>query len=602
MSVFRVVSSLRLTRRSHPAACSETYQYYDLPFCPPEGGAERKREDLGEARCVRLQEARCCPAHARPLPLSLQVLEGDRLMSTPYELPFRQDKGHTALCTKVLAESDLRKFRTAVSDDYYFQFFYDDLPLWGFIGKVEKVLGGGSSKLQLRYFLFTHVHFDVAFNGDSVIEINVSTDPLRTVDITAGAPGAGEAVTFSYSVAWKPTGVPFSKRMEKYSRYSFLPQHLEIHWFSIINSCVTVLLLTGFLATILLRVLKNDFVRFNRDDAGFLDGGGGGAGDEGEETGWKYIHADVFRFPPFPSLFAAVIGTGTQLLVLTFCVFALALLGTFYPYSRGNLLAALVVLFCLTAGVAGYVSADLYRQLGGDRWVRNVLLTAALFCGPALVLFAFLNSVAIAYRSTAALPFGTIVIIILMWSLLTFPLTVLGGIAGRNRGGEFYSPVRTSKYPREVPPLQWYRATLPQMAMAGFLPFSAIYIELYYVFASVWGHKVYTIYSILFIVFLILLVVTAFITISLTYFQLAVEDHRWWWRAVLCGGSTGFFIFGYSLYYFHLRSDMRGFMQTSFFFGYMGLICYGFALMLGAVGWRASLMFVRHIYRSIKCE
>ena len=48
-----------------------------------------------------------------------------------------------------------------------------------------------------------------------------------------------------------------------------------------------------------------------------------------------------------------------------------------------------------------------------------------------------------------------------------------------------------------------------------------------YIFASVWGHKVYTIYSILFIVFIILIIVTAFITIALTYFQLAVEDHRW---------------------------------------------------------------------------
>ena len=51
--------------------------------------------------------------------------------------------------------------------------------------------------------------------------------------------------------------------------------------------------------------------------------------------------------------------------------------------------------------------------------------------------------------------------------------------------------------------------------------------------------QVYTIYSILFIVFLILLIVTAFITIALTYFQLAVEDHRWWWRSFMCGGSTG---------------------------------------------------------------
>jgi hypothetical protein len=41
---------------------------------------------------------------------------------------------------------------------------------------------------------------------------------------------------------------------------------LQIHWFSIINSCVTVLLLTGFLATILMRVLKNDFIKYTRDD------------------------------------------------------------------------------------------------------------------------------------------------------------------------------------------------------------------------------------------------------------------------------------------------------------------------------------------------
>ena len=52
--------------------------------------------------------------------------------------------------------------------------------------------------------------------------------------------------------------------------------------------------------------------------------------------------------------------------------------------------------------------------------------------------------------------------------------------------------MRTTKYPREVPPLPWYRRALPQMLMAGFLPFSAIYIELYYIFASVWGHKART--------------------------------------------------------------------------------------------------------------
>ena len=61
-----------------------------------------------------------------------------------------------------------------------------------------------------------------------------------------------------------------------------------------------------------------------------------------------------------------------------------------------------------------------------------MVLTVALFCGPMLITFSVLNTVAIVYRTTAALPFGTICIIIVIWALVTFPLTVLGGIAGKN--------------------------------------------------------------------------------------------------------------------------------------------------------------------------
>ena len=61
---------------------------------------------------------------------------------------------------------------------------------------------------------------------------------------------------------------------------------------------------------------------------------------------------------------------------------------------------------------------------------------------------------------------------------------------GKNNRADFSAPCRTNKYPREIPELPWYRLAVPQMVMAGFLPFSAIYIELYYIFASVWGHKV----------------------------------------------------------------------------------------------------------------
>ncbi|KAJ4958471.1 hypothetical protein NE237_025582 [Protea cynaroides] len=542
---------------------SETYRFYDLPFCAPDN-VKDKKEDLGE------------------------VLNGDRLVDSPYELTFRVDKQSETLCRKKLSKEEVAQLRTAVLKDYYFQMYYDDLPFWGFLGKVERE--NKMDQSEYKYLLFKHIHFEVLYNNDRVIEINVQTDPNLAVDITEDKE---VEVEFSYSVEWKETDIPFEKRMEKYSKSSSMPQHLEIHWFSIINSCVTVLLLTGFLATILMRVLKNDFIKYSHDEESL---------DDQEETGWKYIHGDVFRFPKYKSLFSAVLGSGTQLLALAFFIFLLALVGVFYPYNRGAFFTALVVIYALTSGIAGYTATSFYLQLEGSNWVRNLLLTGCLFCGPLFLTFCFLNTVAIVYSATAALPFGTILVIVLIWTLVTSPLLVLGGIAGKNSKTEFQAPCRTTKYPREIPQLPWYRGTIPQMAMAGFLPFSAIYIELYYIFASVWGHKIYTIYSILFIVFIILIIVTAFITVALTYFQLAVEDHQWWWRSVLCGGSTGVFIFGYCLYYYYGRSDMSGFMQTSFFFGYMACICYGFFLMLGTVGFRASLLFVRHIYRSIKCE
>ena len=56
-----------------------------------------------------------------------------------------------------------------------------------------------------------------------------------------------------------------------------------------------------------MRVLKNDFIKYTREDD---------PGDEAEETGWKYIHGDVFRFPANKSLFASFVGTGSQLFTM----------------------------------------------------------------------------------------------------------------------------------------------------------------------------------------------------------------------------------------------------------------------------------------------
>lgn len=83
-----------------------------------------------------------------------------------------------------------------------------------------------------------------------------------------------------------------------------------------------------------MRVLKNDFIKFTKDDE---------IGEEQEESGWKYLHGDVFRFPRPLSLFCAMMGTGTQFLVIAIFIFCLAAFNIFYPYNRGALQTATVV-------------------------------------------------------------------------------------------------------------------------------------------------------------------------------------------------------------------------------------------------------------------
>lgn len=185
-----------------------------------------------------------------------EVLNGDRLVTAPYKLEFLGEKNSQVACRKRLSREDVAQFRDVISKDYYFQMYYDDLPIWGFLGKVVK--DGKSDPSEYKYYLFNHLQFEIFYNKDRVIEIIVRTDQSFLVDLTEDKE---VEVDFTYTVRWKETEIPFEKRMEKYSLASSTPHHLEIHWFSIINSCVTVLLLTGFLATILMRVLKNDFVK-----------------------------------------------------------------------------------------------------------------------------------------------------------------------------------------------------------------------------------------------------------------------------------------------------------------------------------------------------
>jgi transmembrane 9 superfamily member 3 len=48
--------------------------------------------------------------------------------------------------------------------------------------------------------------------------------------------------------------------------------------------------------------------------------------------------------------------------------------------------------------------------------------------------------------------------------------------------------------------------------------------------------------------------------------------------------------------------QMTGFFQTCFYFGYTLMFCLALGIMCGAIGFLGSAVFVRRIYRNIKCD
>ncbi|CAG0907001.1 unnamed protein product [Cyprideis torosa] len=204
---------------------------------------------------------------------------------------------------------------------------------------------------------------------ESADNLNCGGDrPLLTFGPKTLPPGS--QIIYTYSVNFvKDNSIKWSSRWDHILEANY-PQS-NIQWFSIFNSLIIVLFLSGMVAMILLRTLHKDILRYNQD-----------SGEEAaEEFGWKLVHGDVFRPPRKTLLLSVLVGSGTQVLIMAAVTLVFACLGFLSPANRGSLMTCALVLYVCLGTSAGYVSARLYKSLGGERWKTNVLLTAMLCPG-----------------------------------------------------------------------------------------------------------------------------------------------------------------------------------------------------------------------------
>lgn len=127
----------------------ETYEYYNLPFCQPLHVIETS-EGLGEA------------------------LSGFELKGSIYPINFRdnvEDKEVCRFCSlnssfiltyltiSVNTDEDVYdRFSEAIQSQYWFEFFFDDLPLWGLVGVIQ----------DDKKYLYLHYQFTIEYNDNQV--------------------------------------------------------------------------------------------------------------------------------------------------------------------------------------------------------------------------------------------------------------------------------------------------------------------------------------------------------------------------------------------------------------------------------------------------
>uniref|UniRef100_UPI00398E80D4 transmembrane 9 superfamily member 2 n=1 Tax=Pristiophorus japonicus TaxID=55135 RepID=UPI00398E80D4 len=564
-----------------------------------------------------------------------QVLFGERIEPSPYKFHFKKQEVCTHVCTKEYnigkdaEKSKLAFLKNGMHLNYQHHWIIDNMPVtWcydvedgqkfcnpGFPVGCYITKGGrpkdacvinSSFNEKDTFYIFNHVDITIYFHseveeaGARLVAAKLEPKSFKHTHIDkpdcSGPPmdipnEFKEKLNIAYTYS-----VKFVKSQIKWaSRWDYILEsmhHTNIQWFSIMNSLVIVLFLSGMVAMIMLRTLHKDIARYNQMDS---------TEEAQEEFGWKLVHGDVFRPPRKGMILSVFLGSGAQIFIMIFVTLFFACLGFLSPANRGSLMTCSVVLWVLLGTPAGYVAARFYKSFGGEKWKTNVLLTSIMCPGIVFADFFLMNLILWGEGSSAAIPFGTLVAVLALWFGISVPLTFIGAYFGFKKHA-IEHPVRINQIPRQIPDQSFYTKSLPGIVMGGILPFGCIFIQLFFILNSIWSHQMYYMFGFLFLVFIILVITCSEATVLLCYFHLCAEDYHWHWRSFLTSGFTAVYFLIYAVHYFYSKLQITGTASIILYFGYTMIMALIFFLFTGTIGFFACFWFVSKIYSVVKVD
>ena len=611
-----------------------------------------------------------------------EILRGDRIWQSGHDLQFGVDQPCLRLCDLRATQSGIRRASNLIKDGYVVHWSIDDLPgatTFETNNHRRKYYAAGfplgfvDEKSDVSY-LYNHLMLVIRYhqeesNGKYTI---VGFEVYPKSVINEQCPGTSKdyqnfplvykvdergeltkdrtTIPSTYSVYWREdTVIDYDSRWDLYYENESGESQLKIHWISFVNSTVLIFLASLIVMIVMIQVLKKD-IRQQSPSLPVVEGdvvgstasaAAAAAGASGTTGGWKNLANEVNATPKAELLLTTLVLGGVQTLIAIVGVIAITSLNSiktkhyFFNNHQGAIISFAIFCFMGSGLVSSSLGIILHKVFRSETSIRydiwQTLILSFMFSAvlPAFlfVLMFILNFFVWAQDSSTALPFGTIVVFVLLFILIQCPLGIIGGVYGNKYKFGPKSCLSTSgdlaedkerekhssmnglfKFPRSLKSL--YRQIAPvsylkNVFIYGLIPFGIVYVELLFVFNSVWLEKTtfYYMYGFLFITTLMLFIIIIELTIVLVYVSLVYyNDANWTWLSFKVGSSIGWYIYAYSIYYFVIVLNIDDFVSSLLYFSYMGLACFIIGIACGAVGVITGLIFVKKIYSAVKLE
>ncbi|KAI3404029.2 hypothetical protein KGF56_003188 [Candida oxycetoniae] len=608
------------------------YAYYSLPFvCPPMNGAKPVHLSLGE------------------------ILRGDRIWQSGYKLQFGIDYQCVGLCDVKATQSVIRRASNLIKDGYVVHWSIDGLPgattFESDLHRNKYYAAGfplGFVKDDVSY-MYNHVVLVIRYNsnnkakseGSQIVGFEVypksvsnekcpgTSKDYENFPLIPRTNSKGKLldertlIPYTYSVYWREDkSIDYDARWNMYYQNESNGAHVKIHWFSLANSVLLIFLGSLIVMVVLVKILKKDLKSPSLPT------------HEQEITlasaNWKIHIKDINSTPVAPLLLTTLSSCGIQMLIAMIGVltlYSLNLIGnshSFFNTHQGAFFSLSIFCFIISGLISSFVGINLYKFFRNKvnqsfDPIRTIVLSLVFSSAIPAILFILmfiLNLFVWAKESSTALPFGTIVIFLLMFILIQCPLGIVGGFFGNRltfdvektnlsqqgpilEKQDFHTPVQT--HFKLVSVISYFKTCL----IYGLVPFGIVYVELLFIFNSVWLEKTtfYYMYGFLFITTLMLLIIIIESTIIAIYISLAFfNSSDWSWLSFQVGSSVAWYIYAYSIYYFWKVMNVDDFISSLLYFSYMALACFIIGIACGSVAVLTGLIFIGKVYRSIKIE